>query len=351
MRLGIIARADLTGLGVQSRNWVRLLNPQKTIVINSTSFNNNKQHLEWYDGHGGYIIDGFIKHNELIPILNGLDAIMTFEIPYNYELFRVARQRRVKTILQNNWEFTDYLRTPDLPLPDLMLNHSYWHLDEQKERWPNISDYCPTPLFIEDWDEIMLHNMDRDEPKRRYLHIAGRKTYEDRNGTQDLLKAMKLIPKKYDFELVIKTQTTEIGDVSDPRITVDTSEPLDEKELYRDFDAVIMPRRYGGACLPMNESLASGLPVIMTNIDPNDKVLPKEWLVQSRHEGKFMTRTFIDVFSADHNALADKIIEIENWSWPDLAAAKIRAREIAVKEYSSESVKEKFSLQLAKIGL
>ncbi len=350
MRLGIIARADLTGLGVQSRNWVRLLNPQKTIVINSQSFNGNEQHLDWYEGHGGYIVNGFINHNEIIPILNNLDAIMTFEIPYNYELFRIARIRGVKTILQNNWEFTDYLKIPSLPLPDLMLNHSYWHLNQQKELWPNISDYCPSPVFIEDYDNIMLQNVDR-EGKRRFLHIAGRKTYEDRNGTQDLLAAIRLIPKGYDFELVIKTQTTEIGDLSDSRIIIDTSQPVDEKELYRDFDALIMPRRYGGACLPMTEALSSGLPVIMTKIDPNVSVLPEEWLIKVKHMGEFMTRTSIDLFSADHNDLADKIIEFVQLSQDSLIAQKILAREVAVKEYSSESVKEKFSLQLAKIGL
>ena len=29
-----------------------------------------------------------------------------------------------------------------------------------------------------------------------------------------------------------------------------------------------MPRRYGGLCLPMNEALTSGLPVIMSNQSP-----------------------------------------------------------------------------------
>src|SRR5687768_16254359 len=127
MNLCIIARADLTGLGVQSRNWVRLLDPQRIVVINSTIFNHNEQHLEWYSGRGGYTINGFIKSNEIIPILNGMDVLLTFEIPYSYELIRVARTRGVKTVIQNNWEFTDYLKQPDLPLPDLLVNHSLWH--------------------------------------------------------------------------------------------------------------------------------------------------------------------------------------------------------------------------------
>lgn len=353
MRLAIIARADLTGLGVQSRNWVRLLNPQRLVVINSKTFNGNEQHLEWYNGRGGYLIDGFIKRHEIPAILKNIDVLLTFEIPYNYELLTFARAQGVKTIIQNNWEFTDYLKTPQLPLPDLLVNHSYWHLDDQKELWPEITDYCPTPLFIEDYDKIMLQNMDRDSTLvRRFLHIAGRKTYEDRNGTKDLIEAMKLIdPHLHKFELVIKAQSAEVPESDDPRIIIDRSEPVDEKELYRDFDAVIMPRRYGGACLPMNEALAAGLPVIMPDVDPNNKVLPKEWLVKAQHQGTFMTRTEVDLFSVEHKALADKIIEFADSPWPDLQGHKIRAREIAVKEYSSEAVLEKWALLLGKLGL
>lgn len=351
MNLCIIARADLTGLGVQSRNWVRLLKPKKLVVINSTMFNNNEQHLEWYKGYDGYTINGFIKNHEIIPILRNIDVLLTFEIPYNYQLISVAKTMGVKTIIQNNWEFTDYLRQPALPLPDLLVNHSYWHLEDQKNLWPDITEYCATPVFIEDYDPIMLENMDRDLTKRRFLHVAGRRTYEDRNGTNDLLAAVKLIPKEIDFELVIKTQSADINEFDDPRITVDRTAPVDEKELYRNFDALIMPRRYGGACLPMNEALASGMPVIMTHIDPNDKILPKEWLVKSRHDGTFMTRTTIDLFSADHKALADKIIYLTTCDEADIISSKILAREIAVREYSSESIKEKWALLMQKLGV
>ncbi len=350
MRLGIIARADLTGLGVQSRNWVRLLNPNKLIVINSTTFNHNEQHLEWYDGRGGYIIDGFIKPNEINPILDNLDVLLTFEIPYSYELIRVARQRGVKTIIQNNWEFTDYLRQPELPLPDLLVNHSYWHLEEQKNLWSNITDYCPTPIFVEDYDVIKDQNMARTG-KRRFLHVAGRRTYEDRNGTIDLLESIKLIPREYDFELVLKTQSTEIPAFDDPRITIDPSIPLDEKELYRGFDAMIMPRRYGGACLPMTEALASGMPVIMTDVDPNNKVLPKDWLVMARPNGQFMTRAPIDLFNADRNELADKIIDLVAIDDKNMLSQKKLARDIAEKEYSSQAVLQKWAGLLSKLGL
>ena len=349
MKLGIIARSDATGLGVQSRNWVKLLNPDKVILINSSTFNRNEQHPEWYKDYNVLNINGFIQPSQINQVLDGIDVLLTFEIPYSYELIKVAKARGVKTIIQNNWEFTDYLQTQGLPLPDLLVNHSYWNLDKQKQLWPQISEYCATPLFIEEFDNIMFQNMDRNEEKRRYLHIAGRKTYEDRNGTEDLIAAVELIPKDSDFELVIKTQTTNV-ESNDPRITIDRTAPEDEKELYRGFDAMIMPRRYGGACLPMNEALAAGLPVIMTDIDPNNKVLPKEWLVPATKKTSFMARTNIDVYQTDPSDLADKIRKFDNLPMADVIAAKILAREIAVREYSSETIIKKWNGFLSKIG-
>lgn len=351
--VGVIARADLTGLGIQSRNWIRLLDPDKVIVINSRPFNSNEQHFEWYSNRrNAYRIDGFIKPNEMNPILDNLDVLLTFEIPYNYDILRVARNRGIKTIIQTNWEFLDYLKTPDLPLPDLLVNHSRWHLDEQEVRWPHITEYCPTPLFVEDYDEIYQQNLTRDATEmRRFVHIAGRKTYQDRNGTQDLIGAMKLVPKEEKFELVIKTQNTEIEPSDDKRITIDRSMPADEKELYRNFDAMVMPRKYGGACLPMNESLAAGLPVIMPRIDPNDKILPNQWLIQANVTSSVMTRAQIDIYTSDHQQLATKLVEFNNMTWEDLQSQKILAREIAVREYSSEVVKEKWAVLMSKIGL
>lgn len=349
-RLGIIARSDATGLGVQSRNWVRLLNPDKVILIDSTPFNHNEQHPDWYKDYNVMPIYGFVQPNQINQVLDNIDVLLSFEIFYSYELVRAAKAKGIKTILQNNWEFTDYLQNSSLPLPDLLVNHSYWNLDEQKKRWPQISTYCATPVFVEDYDSITMQNFEK-KGKRRFLHIAGRRTYEDRNGTEDLLKAVRLIPLDVDFELVIKTQTTEIGNTNDPRITIDKTAPDDEKELYRGFDGLIMPRRYGGACLPMTEALAAGLPVMMTDVDPNNKVLPKQWLVDATRKTSFMARTEIIVYESDIQELADKIEEWATDNEGEDIVRKLRAREIAEKEYSSQAISKKWALLLGKIGV
>lgn len=352
IRVGVIARADLTGLGIQSRNWVRLLKPHKVVVIDSSYFNNNEQHFYWYATQKNVLhINGFIRDHQIDQILDNIDVLLTFEIPYNYKLISRARERGIKTIIQNNWEFTDYLQQPSLPFPDLLVNHSRWNLDKQKEYWPNITDYCPTPVFVDDYMNVFLENNDREPEVIRFLHIAGRKTYEDRNGTKDLMRAVLSIPPEIKFELVIKTQTAELSNIIDSRITIDRSSPTDEKDLYRGFDAMIMPRRYGGACMPMVEALASGLPVIMTDIDPNNKILRPEWLVPADKVTDFMARTKIDVYSARNIDLAARIAQFAIMDRNMILAYKLLAREIAVGSYSDQTVKHKWSLLLQKLGL
>jgi hypothetical protein len=70
---------------------------------------------------------------------------------------------------------------------------------------------------------------------------------------------------------------------------------------------MVLPRRYAGLCLPMNEALMSALPVFMTNISPNNYVLPNEWLVKTKLIETFRTKVRIELFEADAVALAETI--------------------------------------------
>jgi hypothetical protein len=107
-----------------------------------------------------------------------------------------------------------------------------------------------------------------------------------------------------DFELVIKAQSHIDVDLADKRVTLNCSGATDPADPYADFDALILPRRYSGLCLPMNDALMSGLPVIMTDCAPNDLLLPSSWLVPAKVTGQFMARTMIDLYEADARELS-----------------------------------------------
>ena len=339
-RLAILARMDDSGLGHQTRDLVRLLKPDKVVAIDFQFYNGFKQHPEWYEKYNTKYIQGFIQDNDVLDIIQDVDVVLTAETFYNNRFIDMANNVGVATLNQINYEFFEPLQNRSLLLPTKILMPSYWHLEDlQNQTVPGKVEYLPPPVFVEDYHKVRDENMTR-KGKRRFLHVAGRIAAHDRAGTQDLLKAIKLVD--VDFELVIKVQSGEMLITDDPRVTLDYSFPEDEKELYRGFDAMIMPRRYAGLNLPMNEALASGLPVIMTNIEPNNKVLPSYWLVDSYKADSFFARTPIDVWSADHNALAARIRELVLMDTMFLTGQKTEAYLIARREFDPATLYDKF---------
>lgn len=305
MKLALIARMDKSGLGNQTKNLARLLNPHKIILIDSTSFNGRKQYPEIYKKYKNIqIIDGFIQDHQIDAVLSDVEAVLTCETFYNHNIPIEAEKRGIRTYNQANWEFLDNLKSSRFPQPTKFLWPSYWNIEVAAREFRDKVLYLPPPVFDKDFSDTRKINFSRTG-KPRFLHSVGRQAIHDRAGTQDLLNALRFTGA--DFELVIKMQSDENFIITDPRVIIDKTSPDDEAEVYANFDAMIQPRRYGGLNLPMNEALASGLPVIMTDISPNNRILPQEWLVKSEQKATFMARTRIVVYSASHYALADKI--------------------------------------------
>lgn len=333
MRLGIIARADKTGLANQTKNLCEMLKPDKVLVINSKPFNGKDQVKGIYDKYNAYGVQGFPHPQQCQQFLKGLDAILTCETFYGNSFIAYAKMMKVKTFNQFNFEFLDYLLYPQMPMVDILISPSYWMLDEVKEKYDN-TVYCPPPTD----ERIFLKAREKNlsEHKKRFLHIVGNPAVNDRNGTNDLLAS--LLYTDSDFELHIKSQIA-INLPNDHRIIKHFEAVDDEAELYSGFDALIMPRKYGGLCLPMNEALMSGLPVIMTNTSPNNKILPAKWLVHTEDAGSFFTRTTINMRKAEHKALAQKL----DWLCEvDLSVEKANAVEIAMENFSFMALHDKW---------
>ena len=92
MRLGIIARSDNTGLGNQTRELVNMLKPDKIMLINSSFFNQNKQHPEWYAGYDCITTDrGFPRSGEIKRFLQTLDVVISCETFYSPQFTDLAR--------------------------------------------------------------------------------------------------------------------------------------------------------------------------------------------------------------------------------------------------------------------
>jgi hypothetical protein len=173
---------------------------------------------------------------------------------------------------------------------------------------------------------------------KRILHIAGKAAANDRNGTNSILDMMKY--SKADFELVIKSQTPINTKRLDSRITVEIDNVKHRQDMYTGFDGMILPRRYAGLCLPMNEALLSGLPVFMTDISPNNLILPKEWLTVSEELGVMRLAAPVIYYDVNAQKLAEKIDAYVNLN--DKTSIKQQAFNIGYKSFSPNVLKSKY---------
>lgn len=301
MRVGFIARMCPSGLGVQSRRLARLIQPDRIMVIDSTPFNGHTQYPEWYRGFDRITINGFPSDIQIKEFLEKVDVVLSCEMFYSNRFTSIAKHMKVKTILIANPEFFDYFQSSwtHIPRPDKVIVPSKWKMNEMKYFH---AEYLPTPIFEDEF--ILARDANLRRSGRKYLFINGKTAVNDRNGLELLYEALPLC--KSEFSLTIKSQS-EIKKHPDPRLIYDFSSPENPQDLYVAFDLLIHPRRYAGQSLSMCEALQSALPVLMLDREPENLILPPDWLAPCYIKGSLTARTEVPIFSAAPEDLAYKI--------------------------------------------
>lgn len=331
--VGVIVFGNQSGIAIQARRLAYMLKPNRILYVDARPFAKNKaHHPEWYSQFTGYITKGFPTNREIDAFTKGLTTVYAIENPLNFYLLDACQRQGIKLYIQSNYEFCDHLNR-DLTLPTKFIMPSYWMIDEMKKKFGDERVmYLPPPINPAEFTKAREQNFSRKG--KRFLHIVGTLAVHDRNGTLSLLDALQ--HTKQDFELVIRSQGELPSEYirNDHRIKYDFKDIENESDMYYDFDALILPRRYGGLSLVCNEALMSGLPVIMPDISPNSQLLPKKWLISAHKVHSFMTRVLIDVYEVDPLRLAQKIDE---FATRDLTTDKIEAFELAYDTFS-ESV-------------
>lgn len=300
MKIGLIARADNGGLGVQTYEFYRNMPIHKTLIIDISAYNNLENF--YYRYPEAQVVKGFPRDEDLNDFLEDLDVVFSCEIPYNYNLFNIARKKGIKTVLQYNYEFLDYLQS-DLPFPDLLLAPSLWHFEEIEERFSPITSvrFLPVPV-----NRDVLPFEEKIEIKK-FLHIAGHKTAKDRNGTQIVLDSLRYITEPVEVVIRSQQEIPKVKKSNKVKLKVITDEVHNYWELYGDEDCLLLPRRYGGLSLQLNEAMSKGMIPIMTDIEPQNRFLHSESLIEPVSQDKLLTRTEIDVWNVDPYDLAKKI--------------------------------------------
>lgn len=339
-KIGLVVFANDSGLGAQTRRLAELIKPHRVLAIDSSGFSKNKtQHFDWYDGFSGYRVHGFPTNKEVRTFMKGLTHVLVCENPLNTFLLDYAAQNGIKVYIQSNYEFCDHLNK-ELTLPTKFLMPSFWKITDMKQRFGEERvEYLPPPLDPNEFRAARQTNFARTgSPK--FLHVVGTLAAHDRNGTLTLIEAVTKFCRS-DFDLTITSQHELPPEymVSHPRLKYRLGNVVDQESLYTDYDALILPRRYGGLSLSTNEALMSGLPVIMPDISPNNQLLPKQWLVRATKTGEFSARTTIDIYTASPVSLAQKI----DWlTLQDLGDLKLEAFDIAYAAFSPSVLAQKY---------
>lgn len=338
MRIGLLAYATDTGLGRQTFEFQKQMRPEKTLVVDLSALNKVEVHLARYDiakhlrvTKASHTVSNLISEEDIQWLTDDVDVLFVCETPLNYRLFEVAKSKGVATVLQYNSEFLDYFQNAELPAPTVLAAPSWWM--KPKVKALNIAPVIDWPVPVNE-GQIPFRKI---TSATTFVHVVGRAAVHDRNGTMSFLMAAGRLKDRHPglkYKLYIQSLGEEYAwlmqNINNIKSEIDLEvfeDVPDHQDMYAMGDVLVMPRKFGGLCLPMQEALSAGMPVIMTDIEPNRQWLPKEWLVPAFKKTEFEARTTIEVFEADDLCLADKMAQFATtqgfMEWSNLEAKRL----------------------------
>lgn len=342
MRIGLIARADNTGLGMLSWEFYENLREymEKILIVDPGSF---KQFPERFNQSMDDVVHiGSLDEIKVEKFLEGLDIVLTIETPYSWSAFSMAKQMGVKSVLipmfEGNSKPLDYY--PDLIACPCDIDYQSFDNDringfiENDEKW--------YPKF--DMEIINLPvNRKRLPFKKReraitFVHNVGHAGLHGRTGTKDLIEAFKLVENP-NIKLIIHSQVNIVEKIDDPRIQLRIGNVKNYWDLWQEGDVFILPVKFEMISMPVQEALSVGMPVLTTNFKPFSDWLPPHWLIDN-YEDRMVKLHQRDIKYADHDVerIAKKI---EEWAEKPIEQNSLIADQLA-QEISWEAMKPKW---------
>ena len=256
-RIGLLGRMDDGGLGTMTWEFARHIHPERVLIVDLGHEGRGKGHIERYTDNCNEVgvstsWPGF-DAEAANWLLRDIDILYTAETFYWPEIQAMCTQRGIRTVLHS---------MPELHAPGLAADQIWVPTTWEQERIPG-ARYIPVPVALDRFESR------QSERAEAFLHIVA-PAMLDRNGTDALLGALPLINEP--CEIRFRGLDLELTNPSSPAAPRNLGGKENYWEMTEDGDVLLMPRRYGGLSLPMQEAMARGMPIITTDLLPQ-----KEW--------------------------------------------------------------------------
>lgn len=290
-KVGSVVLATSQGLGYLAKDFYDNGVIDKVFVWKHSTREN---HYEWYPDRAQNI-------NELLEC----DIILYFETCFDMDFMKRAKAKGILIVFMPMYECSN----PNIVrMADKVINPS--PLDQQ---------YYPEGVFM----PIPVNQTWKlRETAKVFVHNAGNGGLGGRNGTKELLEAMKLV--KSPIKLIVRSQV-KIEAYNDPRIEyrIGTFD-----DIWSEGDVFIFPEKFNGLSLPLQEAYASGMLVMCGNRFPMNTWLPVEPLipVKSYHKERISVEFDCAEFSTQDIAKT-----IDEWYNSDIKGYSLRGKEYNIK--------------------
>jgi hypothetical protein len=267
MKIGLIARSEIArGIAIQSKNFFDNMPVDKVLLVRMPRLD-CVEDPSWYPGRTDAVYDPLnhqLEEDLVRGWLAGLDIVFTVETPNDWRIPTWCREMGVRLVIQGNPEFVRHGQRgyEYMPHPD-----AWWWPSMWRQGLVPAGPVMPVPMP----DDIPERVRD-DDPRLHVVHVIGKLAFADRNGTDLFAQAIPQITR--DIKLTIHCIDGGLHAEMPRHRPVEMQfqlEPVvDRWEMYQNQDLLMLPRRYGGLCLPALEAAASGLMVAMSDISPNE---------------------------------------------------------------------------------
>lgn len=301
MNVGVLARANRRGLHWQTMETARALGARVLVVDvpNPSSAAFPTDAGRWFPGAPVVTVQpGWrLPEHAVRAWLDGLDAVWTAETFYDQRFCRWAADAGAVTAIHLNPEFVEPAGGWGIGVDAT----AWWTATPWRiEHLPTGTEVVAQPVALDRFAPVEPH-----AGPCRWLHVAGKRAGWDRNGTEALAAALPLLRRPCTVTIAVQDGEPVHLPRLPAHVTVELVGPADDYwALYRGHDALVLPRRYGGLCLPVGEAMAAGMAVLLPDVSPNRDSWPAALFPALGHKPERMPGGMIPVHRFDPAAIA-----------------------------------------------